>query len=105
LNASQAIRHHNPTFASLDQAISSETLNPEKDAGGMYEELVHAYSGALRECLSMPENPGPIYESLFFPNEVVDTGFFYRESERPDELRKRREAPKEFDTGIDTSKK
>lgn len=39
----------------------------------MYEELVQEYSGAMQEYLSMPEKPGPIYESSFFPGEKVDT--------------------------------
>jgi RNA recognition motif-containing protein len=91
--ALRAIRYHNPTFASFDQAMRSETMNPEKDAGGMYEELVQTYVRALKECLATPENPGPIYESLFFAGEEVDTEIFDREPERQKELKKRREAP------------
>jgi hypothetical protein len=91
--ALRAIRYHNPTFASLDQAMRSETLNPEKDVGGMYSELVQTYIATLKDCISTPENPGPIYESLFFEGEEKDTEIFDNEPERQEELRKRREAP------------
>jgi len=87
------IRYHNPTFASMDQARRNETINPEKDAGGMYKELVMTYVATLKECLSTPENPGPIYESIHFPDEPLDTEIFEMEPQRQEELRKRRGAP------------
>ncbi|MGK3761812.1 MAG: hypothetical protein ACI8RD_014130, partial [Bacillariaceae sp.] len=89
----RAIRYHNPTFSSLDQAIRSEAMNPETDSGGMYRELVQTYIETLKECISTPEDPGPIYESLFLPDEVPDTEIFENEPIRQEELRKRREVP------------
>eukprot|EP00934_Nitzschia_sp_Nitz4_P000637 Nitzschia sp. Nitz4//scaffold51_size120721//68924//71341//NITZ4_003735-RA/size120721-processed-gene-0.157-mRNA-1//-1//CDS//3329553886//637//frame0 len=89
----RAIRYHNTTFASMDQAMRNETINPEMDAGGMYKELVQTYIATLKECLSTPENPGPIYQSLVDPDEEIDTEFFDMEAERLEELRKRREMP------------
>jgi len=89
----RAIRYHNPTFSSLDQAMRSEALNPETDSGGMYRELVRTYIETLKECISTPENPGPIYESLFLPDEELDTEIFEDEVVRQEELKKRREVP------------
>lgn len=91
--AFRAIRYHNTTFASMDQAMRKEALNPDKDAGGMYKEFVQTYIQTLKECLSTPENPGPIYESIMGPGEEVDTEFFDIEEERLEELRKRRGLP------------
>lgn len=88
------IRYQNPTFAALDQAMRSETINPEVEAGGMYRQLVERYVALLKECQSTPEDPGPIYESLFSPAEEIDTEeLFDDESIRQAELRKRREVP------------
>mmetsp|Transcript_6997 Transcript_6997/g.7786 ORF Transcript_6997/g.7786 Transcript_6997/m.7786 type:complete len:850 (-) Transcript_6997:39-2588(-) len=89
----RAIRYHNPTFSSLDQAIRSEAMNPEMDAGGMYRELVQTYIETLKECISTPNDPGPVYESLFLPDEEPDTEIFKDEPIRQEELRKRREVP------------
>lgn len=89
----RGIRYQNPTFSSLDQAIRSEAMNPEHESGGMYRELVQQYIVTLKECLSTPENPGPIYESLFLPDEELDTEIFEDEVDRQEELRKRREVP------------
>jgi len=89
----RAIRYHNTTFASMDQARRDETTNPDKDDGGMFKELVQTYVATLRECLSSPENPGPIYESIHFPDEPLDTEIFEKEPSRQEELQKRREIP------------
>lgn len=89
----RAIRYHNPTFSSLDQAIRSEAMEPETDSGGMYKELVQTYIETLKDCLSTPENPGPIYESLFLPDEELDTEIFEDEVGRQEELKKKREVP------------
>lgn len=91
--AFRMIRYQNETFASLDQAMRSETLNPEKETGGMYKELVQEYILTLKECIATPENPGPIYESLFFEGEEMDTEIFENEAKRQEELRKRRDVP------------
>jgi len=89
----RAIRYHNPTFSSLDQAIQSESMDSETDSGDMYRELVQTYIETLKECISTPENPGPIYESLFLPDEELDTEIFEDEVGRQEELKKRREVP------------
>ncbi len=91
--ALRAMRYQNPTFAALDQAMRSETLNPEKESGGMYRELVRTYIATLKECISTPDDPGPIYDSLFFPDEEIDTEIFDVEPKRQEELKKRREVP------------
>mmetsp|Transcript_34072 Transcript_34072/g.80199 ORF Transcript_34072/g.80199 Transcript_34072/m.80199 type:complete len:815 (-) Transcript_34072:123-2567(-) len=91
--AFRAIRYQNPTFSSMDQAIRSETINPEHESGGMYRELVRTYIATLKECLSTPENPGEIYESLFLPDEELDTEIFEDEMARQEELRQRRKVP------------
>lgn len=91
--AFRTIRYNNTTFASMDQAMRRETVNPDKMTGGMYKELVQTYIATLKECLTTPENPGPIYESIHFPDEELDTEIFEREPARQEELRKRREVP------------
>ncbi|KAL3943909.1 MAG: hypothetical protein SGBAC_002026 [Bacillariaceae sp.] len=91
--ALRAIRYQNPTFSSLDQALRAETTNPDKEAGGMYRELVQEYISTLKECVATPENPGVIYESLFFPDEPIDTEIFDDEVDRQGELAKKREIP------------
>jgi len=89
----RAIRYHNPTFSTMDQAIRSEAMNPETDSGGMFRELVQTYIETLKECISTPDDPGPIYESLFLPDEELDTEIFDDEVDRQEELRKEREVP------------
>ncbi len=89
----RTIRYHNDTFASMDQAMRNETINPEKQAGGMFKELVQTYIATLKDCISTPENPGPIYKSMHLPGEPLDTEIFEREPARQAELRKRREVP------------
>ena len=91
--ALRAIRYHNPTFSSLDQAVRTEAINPEKESGGMYREVVQAYVSTLKECISTPDDPGPIYESLFLPDEEIDTEIFEDEPLRQEALQKRREVP------------
>jgi RNA recognition motif-containing protein len=89
----RAIRYHNDTFASMDQAMRTETINPEKESGGMFKELVQTYIETLKECVATPENPGPIYQSIHFPSEPINTEDFDKERERQADLRKRREVP------------
>jgi len=89
----RTIRYHNTTFASMDQAMRSETLNPDKESGGMFKELVQTYISTLKECLSTPENPGAIFEGLHFEGEPFSTEIFEEEPARQEELRKRREIP------------
>lgn len=89
----RSIRYHNPTFSGLDQAMSSEAMDSNIGSGGMYKELVETYIETLKECMSTPEDPGPIYESLFLPDEELDTEIFEDEIARQEELKKKREAP------------
>lgn len=91
--ALRAIRYHNPTFASMDQAMRTETINPEMETGGMYREMVQTYVSTLKECMSTPDDPGAIYESLFLPDEEIDTEIFEDEPVRQEMLKQRREAP------------
>jgi hypothetical protein len=89
----RTIRYNNSTFASMDQAMRTETLNPDKDTGGMFKDLVQTYIATLKECLSTPENPGAIYESLHAVDEPFDTDIFDEEPARQEKLRKRRDVP------------
>jgi hypothetical protein len=89
----RAIRYQNPTFASLDQALRSETIDPNVEVGGMYRQLVQEYISTLKECIATPENPGLIYESLFHPGEEIDTEIFEDEVDRQEELKQKREVP------------
>ncbi len=89
----RSIRYHNPTFSGLDQAMSSEAMDSNIGSGGMYKELVETYIETLKECISTPENPGPIYESLFLPDEELDTEVFEDEVARQEDLKKKREVP------------
>jgi hypothetical protein len=91
--ALRAIRYHNPTFSSLDQAMRSETLNPEKEVGGMYRELVQSYVATLKECISTPKNPGVILEQMHHQDEPISTELFDREPIRQAALKKRRDVP------------
>jgi hypothetical protein len=62
--------------------------------GGMYKELVQTYIATLKDCLSTPKNPRPIYESIHFsPMKELNTEMFEREPARQKELRARREVP------------
>jgi len=88
----RSIRYHNPTFSGLDQAIPSESMD-HQDSGYMYKELVQEYVETLKECLSTPENPGPVYESLFYPDEELDLEIFENEPARQEKLKKEREVP------------
>ena len=59
----------------------------------MYREMVQTYIATLKECISTPEDPGVIYESLFLPDEEVDTEIFENEPVRQEVLKQRREVP------------
>ena len=89
----RTIRYKNPTFSNLDQAMRSEAINPEKDEGGMFKELVQQYIDTLISCLATPEKPGPVFDSLFFEGEEKDTSFFEREATRQAELKDKRKVP------------
>ena len=91
--AFRTIRYHNPTFSSMDQSVRSETLDTEMESGELYKELVQQYIATLKDCIATPENPGPIFESLFAEGEDMDTEVFEREQHRQEELRKRRQIP------------
>ncbi|KAG7346260.1 RNA recognition motif containing protein [Nitzschia inconspicua] len=91
--ALRTIRYHNPTFASMDQAMRTETVNPEKESGGMYREMVETYISTLKECISTPDDPGVIYESFFLPDEEIDTEIFDKEPLRQEALKQKREVP------------
>ena len=71
--------------------MSKVSINPEKEQGGMFKELVETYIATLIECISTPENPGPIYEHLHFQDEPIDTEIFEAEPARQAELKKKRE--------------
>ena len=91
--ALRAMRYKNPTFAAFDQGIRAETLQTEFESGGMYKALVQEYIATLKECVSTPENPGAVFESLFLPGEEFDTTLFDREPKRQEDLRRRRQLP------------
>ena len=92
--ALRGIRWNNKTFGAFDGSIRAEALEPEKERGEQYKELVQLYIATLKECLATPDDVGAIYESLHFPDEPIDLGIFDREKKRQDKLLKARNASK-----------
>lgn len=88
--ALRGIRYHNATFGPLDGGIRSESLEPEKDPGEQYRELVQMYVSTLKECIATPEDVGELYESQHFPGEPVDMSIFEEETKRQETLRQMR---------------
>jgi hypothetical protein len=86
----RTMRFHNKTYGPLDQALTRERLTPGRAAGDDYRETVREYIDTLKECIATPEQPGLIYESLFFPNEELDMSIFDMEKERQAKLREKR---------------
>lgn len=66
------VRYQNRTFGAIDQARVSERLEPWRPVGSRYSQFVRLYVETLCECMTTPENPGAMLQSLFLPNEEVD---------------------------------
>lgn len=90
--ALRAIRFNNATFGALDSALRTEALEPQKQQGELYKELVELYIETLKECLATPENVGPLYEAMHFPDEDIDLSIFEQEKERQIQLLKHKKA-------------
>jgi len=88
--ALRGMRFQNRSFGSLDFAMRDEKLEPEKDSGDDYKELVQLYISTLKACVATPENPGEMYEALHFPGEPIDLSVFDREKKRQRALMKKR---------------
>ena len=84
--AFRTIRYRNATFGPLDSAMRSEALQPEREFGGMYKEMVQLYIKALKECIATPEDVGDIYKALHFPDEQIDLTIFDREKNRQQKI-------------------
>ena len=89
--AMRSIRFGNATFGPLDSALRSEALEPEKESGELYKEMVQLYIEMLKDCLPSKEDVGPMYELLHFPDEPIDLGIFDREKERQRQLEEKRQ--------------
>jgi hypothetical protein len=85
------MRFYNRSFGSLDWAMRDEKLEPEKESGDDYRELVQMYVSTLKDCIATPENPGETFKALHFPGEPLDLSIFEKEKKRTEELLKRRE--------------
>jgi hypothetical protein len=70
------VRFQNRSFGPIDQARVSERLEPDRPAGSRYAEFVRLYVDYLFECMTTPDNPGPVVASMFFPGEKVDLEAF-----------------------------
>ena len=88
-DALRAIRWNNATFGQLDSAMREESLEPEKETGQQYRDLVQLYIETLIECLPNPNaenledmNIPDVYHSLFQPGEDIDMGIFEKELEK-----------------------
>lgn len=82
------LRHHNRSFAGLDQAMKGERLHEEKMVGSHYRDAVRMYVRMLKECAPTEENPGLLYEAMFMPDERVDPSQLAKEKARVVKLRK-----------------
>lgn len=87
----RSMRFHNRTFGPTDLALTREKLEPEREAGDGYREVVQMYIETLKECKATPENPGWLYEGMFSEGEEVDLSIFDEEKERQARLRRQYE--------------
>jgi hypothetical protein len=87
----RGIRYYNRSFGSLDWAMQDEKLEPEKESGDAYRELVQMYVSTLKECIATPEDPGEPFKGLHFPGEPLDMSVFEKEKKRQEELLKKRQ--------------
>lgn len=86
----RGLRFHNRSFGPLDWAMRDEKLEPHKESGADYIEMVQMYIETLKECTATPEDPGEVYEHLHFPNEPIDVSIFETEKKRIKKLMKKR---------------
>jgi len=85
-DAFYAARIYNPTYSYEDDARVGEKLMEDYQPGQHFKEFVKDYVEALIENVSTVEDPGPMYEGMFFPGEEMDTDLIEREKERVDDL-------------------
>jgi hypothetical protein len=83
------MRHHNRSFAAVDQAMPGERLHEQRRVGQHYQDVVRKYIKTLKECVATKEKPGMLYEAMFAPDQEVDMGVFDYEEERIKALRKK----------------
>lgn len=88
-DALRSIRYSNRTFGPLDSAMREESLEPEKETGQQYRDIVKLYIETLLECLPNPDagtiedmNIPDTYLKLHQPNEEIDLSIFEKEKER-----------------------
>lgn len=86
-DAFRVLRWKNVSFGPYDQGIRRESLEPQKERGQQYRDFVQLYVKTLIECLPTPERPGPIYESMFLPDEPTDMSIFDEEKVRQQAIR------------------
>lgn len=88
--ALRGIRYNNASFGVFDASIRAEALQPEKETGELYRELVQMYVSTLKDCIATPEDVGELYESVHFPGEQLDLSIFEQEKIRQHSLHERR---------------
>jgi len=81
-----ATRNYNPTFGVEDQARVGEKLKEGYEPGQHFKEFVEGYVEALVASLVTREEPGELYEGMFFDGEEMDYELFDREESRVKDL-------------------
>ena len=71
------MRFQNRSFGPLDWAKQDERIEPEKESGSDYREVVQLFIQSLKDCVGTPENPGEMYVQMHFPGEPIDVSIPY----------------------------
>ena len=88
----RTMRYHNVTYGPMDWSMKREKLSPERypEPGQHMRETMQMYVETLKECIATPENPGFLYESMFFEDEEMDFDAFEAEERRLQKLAEER---------------
>ena len=87
------LRFNNKYFGALDSSLAGESIDPTKDGGELFKEMVQLYIETLKDCIATPENPGELFEAVHFPDEEIDISIFDRDRNRQKELTEKRANP------------
>merc|ERR1712127_1158238 len=68
-DAFMVTRHGNVSYSMEDGGIIGERFNDDKQPGDKFQEFCQLYIDTLKELVSTPEDPGPLYKGMFLPNE------------------------------------
>jgi len=89
-DAFMTTRYNNPTFGVEDLARVGERMHDDKVPGQAFEEFVQLYVETLKDISTTKENPGRMFEGLFFPGEELDLTIFDEEEERLSKIEEER---------------